>query len=387
MRARGGTQAGLREPLADPPNPIKFTRQAPKHLVKLVKLWGNLGLGSTSQQLMAKGAFPMGVTYPFNVSGNSLRMERLPQGAASLSPLLGTPYIQGVNTALVPNDVRAQQVLGLFLNGCFVQFESTNAPVLIMRPGEVFKLPFTKLFVTVFGSAGRFRLVAGNQVSVSEFSDERVLRQNIAFGDGSGTLPWDNPMLHPIPFNAGATITGDGSVALSTLLGGAILTNYDSGAGLAQQGGGNGPVTGQVVNKGYLIYWISSIRIAIQPLTMTGDYVQTLALIKSKASPASSPGTAGTIPMYAETLYVYGGASPTLINLTRDFNIPKRIVLAGFDTYDPNSGGVQGTGETLFLYSKGNTVQTVRCSIDGYYVPALVPFNPYPMDASLLPLD
>ncbi len=346
---------------------------------------------------MTQGAFPVGITYPITLSGNTLRIDRLPQGGAPTDALItiNDPVNQNVNSALVPNDVRASQILGLYLNGLFIQFESCNNPVFIAKPGELFSIPFTKIFVTTFNSSGRWRIISGNKTSIQGFSDERVLRQNLHVWDGGGML--DNPMCHPVPFYAEAEATSQnipnsgvavGAFALSATQNdndGArdALSNFDDGSFQSQQANNN--VVGMVRNKGYKVYWISELVFNVT-IGNTGATNLQFDLVKSV------PTSAGALTSNQTRIYRY---SYGLLSLTQaratvavQFSVPKRIVLAGYDTYDPASGGIQVTGEKLFLVvkSNNNNVQIDGfISLSGYKMPMQMAYNPYPLDTYCFP--
>lgn len=366
----------------------------------------NLGLNNALNALTLGGAFPPGVMYPFQVSGKSCRVEQLPLGGFSSAALLGgapiqmavgNPLLQGVSTALVGNDVRVQQLLGLFLNGLFLQFESTDAPVFIAKPGETYQLPFTKIFATSFGTTNRWRLIVGSSgASVQGFSDQRVLRQQLHLWDGGGLL--DSGFMHPVPFSMrfdrqAASNTGGQyevlrsatnlfqSVPFPDTL---ITTNYDSGGNLTQQGGGTGPIVGQVTNKGYKVLWITECSLRIDSGANVAVSVQLVKMVTAPGDYSVLLSVPPLIPVLVwETFDPLGGD----LRINNRITYPKRCVLAGFDTYNPRTGGVQATGESLLLYATASAGFNIGGSISGYYMPSLLPNCPYPIDQMLLPTN
>lgn len=394
--------------LGGPPVPGAGFTASLGTLQQIAKALNQIGISTSAGALAAQGAFPIGVTYPYQVTGTTLRIEQLPLGGLpenaiippnplSFSP--GAVTQSSVNTALVGNDVRAQQLLGLFLNGLFLQFETPDAPVFIAKPGETYALPFTRLYVTTFGTANRWRLIVSNgQASVSGFSDDRVLRQQLHMWDGVGVF--DNPMIHPVPFSLSTlgeysgVDQGGGHFLVyapfQSIVSGfagndtVITSNYDSGGFLAQQGGMTGPVVGRVSNKGYKILWITGFSFS---LNSSGDISNTqVSLIKSVASPvnhSAAPPPGNFIPVLQFPSVDTSGASG-LFNMP--LTTPHRLLLAGFDTYDPSVGGVQATGEGLFLLVTGALAAfNISCQVMGYYLPVLSPYSPYPIDPMLLP--
>jgi len=132
------------------------------------------------------GGQMFGLTYELRIVGNSLRVDRLAQGYKPLSeimsgtlrqnPSLGLDQIQGAGPI---TDVGAQNALAILLSGCFIQFESLDAALMTVSPGETFDLPFSTIYVTVFGSGGRWRLTAGNNARVKSQSNDRILRSKL----------------------------------------------------------------------------------------------------------------------------------------------------------------------------------------------------------------
>lgn len=407
--------SGISGTPAGPTHPNTIYAVSQSTLKQIANALNTLGLNTSINALSNVGANSIGVTYPYQITAKSLRIEQLPFGGGPLGSFTPAyppfsnvkPNTVSVNTPLTGNDVRAQQVLGLFLNGLFLQFETPDAPIFIAKPGEIYQLPFTKVFVTTFGSGPRWRLIfgSGDSVGIQGFSDQRALRQNLHLWDGSGVF--DNSMLHPIPFTT-TMANGAGATGILAALtpatfntnsetfeifqppgetpgpgaGNLFLTNHDTGASLVQQGGANGPVVGSVVNKGYLVFWITGYSFTVLN-TASGQIYG--ALGKAIAPWGNLATTADAIDFRPSVFLDPIILNNDSVSHTVNFQVPLRIVLAGFDTYQTSTGGVQATGETFFVELSSSVAFSACVTLNGYYYPALLPFCPYPMDSMALP--
>lgn len=320
-----------------------------------------------------------GVTYSVPVIGNSLRIDRLPSGfqTSGPSPITLANTISIIGTPLINNDVYVQNAINSLLSGIFVQFDSIDSPIFVVKPGETYDVVFSQIYITTFGSAGRFRVIAGNNARVSGSADERGLRQSLHMWDGGGML--DSPMYHPVPWSwQQYSTTGQFNYL-------PIISNFDDGSKLTQQSNGN--TVGSVINKGYMILWVTGI--AVDP---GGGGI--LSIYKGTGIDPSAPSSGSqTFPSYLERNYPTNGRPPDNIN----FAVPLRIVLGGFDCLDPSQVGM-ASGETLIcrINQVGVTGSPMIVTLNGYtmgrgpinsfrFNPALIPFNPYPQDV-LLPV-
>lgn len=379
-----GYSTGGPQGLVGPPTPNQSYAASANTLKQISNMLNIAALTANTANLINEGVFPIGATFPYAVSGNTLKIEQLPIGSVN------TPT--SILTALIGNDVRGQQVLNLFLNGIFIQFESPDAPVFIAKPGETYRLPFTKVFVTTFGAGNRWRLIAGsgNSTAIEGFSDLRTLRQQLHMWDGSGLF--DNPMVHPVPFSSGfslpSSLNGSVQVVQSSLDTGApngIFSNYDPGTGLSQRP--NGQVVGSVVNNGYKIFWATNLTIQLVDISGSANQLNFVQIYKGiGALGTNAPAVNGAI-LYKNNFTVIPANGS--ITLSASYNVPKRVILAGFQTFDPSQEVNFYTGESVFaqLGSTGNQRFNATVTYDGYYWPGLVPYCPYPMDTQLLPTN
>lgn len=361
-------------------------------LKQISNLLNIASLTANTANLISQGVYPIGATFPYQVSGNTLKIEQLPIGSQN-NP-------SSISTALIGNDVRGQQVLNLFLNGIFIQFESPDAPVFIAKPGETYKLPFTKVFVTTFGSGNRWRMIVGSGAgtAIEGFSDLRTLRQQLHMWDGAGLF--DNPMVHPIPISSG----GNGNLGTASELGGGVqlvetsldssiggqFTNYDDGSMLSQRP--NGQVVGSVVNNGYKIFWITNLNITLVDTSGSANLITQLNLFKINAALGDYAGS-GAPNGISNSLFLTGLITIPAngsVSFPLQYAIPKRVILAGFSTFGAGGSGPSlSSGESFFITatSSANKTFKILVSIDGYKWPVLSPFCPYPMDPQALPTN
>lgn len=306
------------------------------------------------------GANPPGLTYVFEVTGNSLRTERLQQGLISAGSV-GGAGISPFSTGLVSNDVYLQYALNLVLTGIFVQFDSTDNPIFILRHGETIKATFNKLYVTTFGSGGRWRLISGNNAVVEGISDDRQNRQNLHLWDSTGLM--DNISTHPSPFSFDSTSSPT------------IFDNSDPGTGLTQQPSGN--LVGTVINKGYCVFWITHITMTLAGVNPSAQ------LVKYRGKDGSS--------FPSRVYWNFAGAAGQTLEFS--FSVPIRIVLAGSDLIRLVEGAPFITGEIAgfvltgagtrvwaqgYVMGGNHSSATTRCLV-------LIPANPYPQDVELFP--
>lgn len=298
-----------------------------------------------------------GVTYSLPISGSSLRVDRLPQGFAPSGVSSGIQLASSnISTGLPINDVYVQNALNILLSGCFIQFDSTDNPMFMAKSGQIFNLKFKQIFITCFGSGGRYRAIVGNNAQVTGEADERGLRQSLHIWDGGGLL--DSTIYHPVPFFC--ELNGNGPAV--------IVDNSDDGSGLTQQSSGN--LVGSVINNGYVIIWITAIHVRYG----TGT---TSATIQKGAI-----STAGKI------FFKHVGSNSTSYSF--NLSIPIRVTLAGFPyalkTSAPFTSGEQltltmgGVGNYMNVsgYALGGNSQIQSGFSVGTF--GIVPFNPYPGD-------
>lgn len=383
------------------------------------------------QILRASRSVAPGVTYEFGVVGNSLRIERLAQGFRSVRQenpgAAASSFGESVNTDAVVADTMNQNALAMLLSGCFIQFESLDAPMFFAKPGEVYNVSFSTIFVTVFGSGGRWRLISGSNAKIIGKSDDRALRSDMSIWDGGGLL--DNPLIHPVPFAMALPLTtpltitpGGGDPAYSAAYAN-LLTNYDDGSGLSLGAGGN--TIGRVINRGYVIAWINSLTWTVLNGAATGNMqIQLKKII-------------GQVPQAAGAVDAQIALEPYFVEMTRcsvteksktiNFAKPIRVVLAGFDQQTAAAQGLQPgvpalgwpagtarqTGETLIAeVASADAITYAHVSVSGYIMGSysrrglgpgapvavspitpnslanpirtgIIPFNPYPQDCKL----
>lgn len=357
------------------------------------KIQSLLGIPNLLQDFGTYGLTP-GVSYDFQMTGNSLTCERLSAGLIRTQAEGG----QNIQSALIPNDIYVQQRMGIALNGLFVQFESTANDVFYMRPGEVLTCTFSRIFVTTFSSSMRWRLMIGNNATVTPGTDERSLRQSLHLWDGMGIF--DNPTLQPVPFYQSQAFSGAGGLLQS-------FANTDNGGQLSAQPGGN--VVGSVANKGYKILWITSISVVGKMRSVVGNTTE-LYIYKAvgeATTPGMGPGSASFPPYYLTRFSTDASTTGTQqIRENIQLAAPIRVVLAGFDTFNP-ANGVQFTGESLITQMiLADTQSQFFVNMSGYMLgqqiqnpyanngsggnnlsvigsPNLIPNNPYPNDVIL----
>jgi hypothetical protein len=382
----------------------------------ITKIANVLNIPSIQYGALLSFANQIGVTYELQLSGNSLRVEHLPQGfypTPKNEAIASLP--QNVSTNLLINDVYAQNLLQILLGGIFIQFESNDNPVFVAKPGETYDLVYSRVYVTTFGSAGRWRVISGNNAVVTGETDDRVLRQSLHMWDGSGML--DNPMYHPRPFSVNVAgspqIDPIPSYVPANYIPNVeiIATNYDDGSALTRQTNGN--IVGQVINKGYAILWITNLNFRFKTLGNNAQSVRVFyGLLKMKGNPYAKTSGFNMVPcynaLYWNSFYLQSATPGTSIEKEINFNTPVRIVLAGFD--QPTDPSITATdlssGESLIFWmmSLSGTsydITSGECSCSGYILggyqdtyltgfpgayifnPSLLPYNPYPIDVNL----
>lgn len=381
------------------PNQFPTTFQT---LQQIANLLASQGIATSQDILTNFGANLPGVTYQYAVTGATLRVEQLSVGAVPSSTGGGGLVLapQQIATGLIGNDVRVSQLLNVALSGIFIQFEAPSSPVFLGKPGETYTLPFTKVFVTVFGTANRYRLIIGAaNATVSGGRDISMMRQQLHLWDGIGIF--DNPTNMPVPFSSqsdlgfGTTGAAAAFINFTTFFGGAganttLLANYDSGANTSVQPGNK--LVGSVLNKGYRVIWLSNIQFQVK--ASTGKLqVNQAELVKAIIAPSGVITDIGQAKIVQT--YLTGVINPDIdsamgfMNFNIQFDTPKRIVLMGFDTYNAATGGVQATGESLMFYlriiSRDGADAGVQAfvNIEGYLLPQLLPYNPYAQDQFL----
>lgn len=305
------------------------------------------------------GGSPPGLTYAFEITGNSLRSERLQQGVYPLTTTGGAGGIPTIKTGLIANDVYVQTRLNMLLTGAFVQFDSPDNPVFVLRHGETIHATFNKIYVTTFGSAGRWRIIAGNNSTISGIADDRQLRQNLHLWDANGIL--DHINVHPIPFS----YDSGGSAFM--------FSNIDQGNNLTQQPSGN--LIGTVINQGYFIAWITEITVVLAGVG-PGVFLQKYR---------GKTGTAIPVKEYFSFVAPAGTVQSFV------FGTPIRVVLGGFDVISPSSGAPFISGEGLFwvingagsrVWARGYSLGSIN-AFNSAPAGALIPFNPYPGDVGI----
>lgn len=426
-----GLDGGTRGAITSAPQGRVVPNTFPAQDATIQKINKIMGTNILNLPVVGSGVFPQGLTYQIQGAANSLRLERLPQGWIPNNVVGAQAVTQNsslVTTQLIPNDVNAQTVLNTVLTGCFVQFESTDNPVFVGKNAETYNLPFTKVFITTFGSAGRWRLIFGNKALVTGASDDRALRQNLHMWDGQGLF--DSTLYHPVPFQFTPGFNEAIDQAAGTSVRVPLIDNSDSGAGLASQNVGyvfqitagsafagdqysnNGhnftvtqnnsvtapglfavgtgapsasgnltKITGSgsntlsfssVVGNSNVVGEVSNKGYAILWLTglslsvdMTPNSIDSLISI-ALVKTFGDPNTLPATDLLPFTFnpYVQDSFNGS-ISKNYDFNTPIRIVLAGFDFNNGNPGR-SGENLDLVVFNTTTAVSSTRVSIRGY---------------------
>lgn len=172
----------------------------------------------------------------------------------SLSGLIASGLYGGSHN---PDHMRANGLFEIFANNSIiVQFESTDAPMLLAKHGDIFKTPFNQVYLTVKSGMPRFQVVVGYNSEIVSNNTNRLLNANPAYGGGSGL--WDNSPRHCTPFSVCHSLymgsfSSTPSTYASTSVGGNtyvkkdIFTNMNSSA----------------YQKGSAFGWITSLSLAI----------------------------------------------------------------------------------------------------------------------------
>lgn len=79
-----------------------------------------------------------------------------------------------------------------------LQFDDPQAPLFLAKEGDIFKVPFSTVYVTCKTYVPRFQVIYGFNAEVASPSDNRVMNSQPAFGPGHGL--WENPHRHCSPF-------------------------------------------------------------------------------------------------------------------------------------------------------------------------------------------
>lgn len=311
---------------------------------------------------------PPGVNLPLYNSGPNL--TRLKQGF--LTPGIDpNPNSNVVFPQKAINNQPAQFAPYIYGQGVYVQFDSTDAPIFRAKPGESYTLPFSKIYITLFAQDLNYRAIIGQKAQVQGFSDDRVLRQNIAIGDAGGLL--DGSAIRPIPFAISAAKNGGASVAIAangTALS-IFASNWDQGSSMSViPGTGTVPagMIGKTSNAGYAIMFITGLKLTIN-VPAGGFY--NIALVKGRYKSGKNFASFPRI-LASDNFGFSSGVQTSIFNI----NIPIRVVLAGFDAQDapPLSGAVgysTETGEALGI-SVTNTNSFAGSVAFGYSVQGYV---------------
>lgn len=158
-------------------------------------------------------------TVPLSIMGNFLKLEMLPTkiNYANNGIDSGISFVNAENPATFNENNTGNTYDRTLIYSdnekvfesspvILVQFESLDAGIMVIKPGDVFKLPFTQVFITVKCGSPRFQLIYGYNSEIISDSQNRVMNSNPAFGPGRAL--WDSPSRHCVPF-----CMGYGSVA------------------------------------------------------------------------------------------------------------------------------------------------------------------------------
>lgn len=332
----------------------------PQTIAKIEKLLGVYGLSNR----------PVGVTYTIIIPGNSLKIERLSAATGNF------PF----QTAAVGFDYNAQISQNLIYNGLFCQFESEDSSLMYLKPGETYNLSFSKIIITTFGTAGRWRLIAGNNAAVLGANEDKASKAQLHLWDGQGIL--DNPTLQPVPIS-NTIIANSLGVNLGNATAYAVIrSNIDDGSKLVNDSNGN--LVGSVTNNGYKIFWITGLTYTlktIQAITMTPFYVG----LGVGDSAARQPFTAGAL--FTDYFETAANAPAQYITRSITLAVPIRVILPGFKDSIVSTPRRTGTECFLSVYTLNNNFVSIWVSITGYGIPGLLNQNPYPQDQFLIGLN
>lgn len=151
----------------------------------------------------------------YNAGITGWRTVELPSPGTFLkfefSPTQVNEYI---NPSIDNNIQNNQKPVGLFGTGgyevisqtssrnVFIQFDDTNAPLIAVSHGDVFKIPFERIYVTCKVIVPRFTITTGYNATIETTqTNEKILASDPAFGPGFGL--WENKGRHCVPFNCG----------------------------------------------------------------------------------------------------------------------------------------------------------------------------------------
>lgn len=227
-----------------------------------------------------------------------------------------------------------------------IQFDSISNPLMIAKTGEVFKTPFSSVFIHCKTGCPPFRIISGYNSEVVSPQDNRVMNSNPAFGPGHGL--WEgNGSRHCVGFSIGTG--GDpGANALITVA--SPVNNVLVNTVFNQKVTGvtsNQPIPNNVNAHGLAIGWITNMNLSIISQGNAGDGNGQIWLQVSSAISSYSK-----IILSLPFTYKKGTAANVFVS----FNIPKRFVLKPGYRLDLMINHSNTSNETI----------NMQYSIDGY---------------------
>lgn len=375
-------------------------------LCSLTKIFDKVGIdfeiGTQLSQILGATSTAPWVTIPIQTPGNFIKFEFLPSkvnymmsdpdalvpGSYSTAGFVRANVDESYNpsivnnTGLTPADPSADNPSNSYWSfwgahtQIFVQFDTTDSPLILVKDGDIFNLPFNVIFVTFAIQTPPFSIIVGNGSTIINSRDHKVMASNPAFGPGDSL--WTNPKRHCTAFCISEQDQGFGGS--NTIGSGATITKT-----LFSQ-----VVTGSPSPNmaGVAIGWISNFLISG---AQVGNTTAGLFL-EYKIYVLRTDGSKKLITR-ALILQAGGGASASTsasVNLERQFSIPKRFVLKSGEKLmldvQNTSGQVAQYTFTIdgYVYGRVNSQSVEGTAFPGYQLDT-VTSNPFPLDNNRKP--
>ena len=143
-------------------------------------------------------------TIPLTLNANFLKIEHLPVRTNGATPVAANKNVYGTYTS--NGSIQGQfSAAANYQNIFLVQFDNTNSNPIIAKPGDVFKIPFNTVYITLMGGVPsvtdtsnftRVRVTAGYNSQIISADDNHTVSNPAFYGFGI-----NSPKLHYTPFS------------------------------------------------------------------------------------------------------------------------------------------------------------------------------------------
>lgn len=184
-------------------------------------------------------------TVEIPIPGDFLKIDFLPSQVNFAHSILTTPNPNNygkedqTDTLDLNPSLNSNYVDLLQNRSILIQFDDTTQPPYLHKPGESYKLPFQKVFITCKTYVPRIEVTIGYSATISSDQQSRIMSSQMDTGPGYGI--WDSSSRHCVPFcftemdqdlgTKPPTVVSAGTVIRNILISGSTGSTTDPWAG------------------------------------------------------------------------------------------------------------------------------------------------------------